>query len=217
VCWAENGRPPWLFVVNLAHGKLTLASFGPEDIQAPLAIPAGFWRAHRKPRAYLARSQSHKYRAKHAICGCLVTPLPGGLGPRSGGITTAPQGACWTGTGRQCPRPRKRGPGEQKLPANKPGLRKLVRVGAERRPRSRQWSAARRKTGAPLGAPSPRTVEGEKKAPRSPGRERRRTRRRKEYGRRSVGCLKIESADARVRDVLTSPLPLWERVASAER
>src|SRR5450830_519057 len=53
VCWAENGRPPWLFVVDLAHGKLTLASFGPEDIQAPLGIPAGFWRAHRKPRAYL--------------------------------------------------------------------------------------------------------------------------------------------------------------------
>jgi hypothetical protein len=217
VCWAENGRPPWLFVVNLAHGRLTLASFGPEDIQAPLAIPAGFWRAHRKPRAYLARSQSHKYRAKHAICGCLVTPLPGGLGPRSGGITTAPQGACWTGTGRQCPRPRKRGPGEQKLPANKPGLRKLVRVERRAAPalptmergKTEDWCAAR--------CSIPSNCRGGKESPRSPGRERRRTRRRKEYGRRSVGCLKIESADARVRDVLTSPLPLWERVASAER
>jgi len=41
-----------------------------------------------------------------------------------------------------------------------------------------QESAARRKTGAPLGAPSPRIVEGEKKRPRSAGHRLRRTRRR---------------------------------------
>ena len=49
-----------------------------------------------------ARGRSHE-----ASCGreemrrpraSLAATLPGGPGTRSGGITTAPQGACWTGT-----------------------------------------------------------------------------------------------------------------------
>ena len=85
----------------------------------------------------------------------LVTLLPGGLGTRSGGTRTAPQGACWTGTvplvsGRSKARQadeanwrrgpdketgtetRKRGPGEQKSPP----------WSAERRPHPSQEDAA---------------------------------------------------------------------------
>jgi hypothetical protein len=55
---------------------------------------------------------------------------------------------------------RKRGPGEQKSP----------RWSAERRPRSPKGNAARRKTGAPLGAPPPRSFEGKMKGPAPAGR-----------------------------------------------
>jgi hypothetical protein len=55
-----------------------------------------------KPRAYLARKRTHKYRAKHEICGCLVTPHSGGPGTRPGGITTPLRGARWTGPSWAC-------------------------------------------------------------------------------------------------------------------
>ena len=60
---------------------------------------------------------------------------------------------------------------------------KSPRWSAERRPRSPKESAAKRKTGAPLGAPSPRLMRGRKTVPAKRGEGRRRTRRRKEYGR----------------------------------
>ncbi len=114
-------------------------------------------------------------------------------------------------------------------------------------PAFRQRSAALTKTGAPLGAPSPRLCEGEKGRPAPPRRSKNRgdvarppsyeasagsprTRRLasrssegakaglpgagKEYGWRSVGCLKNEFGNSRTRGELVSPLPLWERVAS---
>src|SRR5450631_746771 len=56
---------------------------------------------------------------------------------------------------------RKRGPGDQKSPP----------WSAERRPRSPKGNAARRKTGAPLGAPLPRAWPGGKRRPREWGRD----------------------------------------------
>ena len=130
----------------------------------------------------------------------LVTPLPGGLGspsvPTKGDCLNwldaarTKGGESLPGSGRGIPpvRARKLRPRGQKSP----------RWSAERRPRSSQESAARRKTGAPLGAPSPRHFVGAEKGRTRRGR--RRTRRRKEYGRRSVGCLKFESGNARARE-----------------
>src|SRR5664279_2045160 len=106
----------------------------------------------------------------------LVTPLPGGLGSRSGGIRTAPRGARWTGT----------------------GFTSLVPGSADRGTEKPRWSAARRAPfakgahaarreltkDAPRGAPSPRLLPRVRKvAPRKweegglPGAG-------KEYGRR---------------------------------
>src|ERR1039458_8418016 len=110
-----------------------------------------------------------------------VPPLPGGPGTRSGGTKAAPQGACWTGTAPMIVGPpkrhpptrgrrqgrrigaetRKRGPGEQKSPP----------WSAERRPHPSKEDAARRKTtGAPLGAPPPRSFEGHDEGPAPAGR-----------------------------------------------
>ena len=118
-----------------------------------------------------------------------LTAAPGGPGTRSGGTTTAPQGACWTGTvprvsdGPRRDKPmrrtgaadreetgtetRKRGPGEQKSP----------RWSAERRRARRSGRGppkpARAKAGgsvvAPFGAPPPRTLcGGQKRQGQSP-------------------------------------------------
>ncbi len=97
----------------------------------------------------------------------LVTPPPRGPRSRSGGTMTAPRGARWTGT---APRTAasirnqvRRGAVARTMSRQWRGNQetrtreqKSPRWSAERRPRSRKESAARRKTGAPLGAPSPR-------------------------------------------------------------
>ena len=73
-----------------------------------------------------------------------VPPPPGRPGTRSGGITTALRGARWTGTGPLASSQETRTQGE-----------KSPRWSAGRRPHIVRC-AARRKTGAPSGAPSPR-------------------------------------------------------------
>src|SRR5450759_3697174 len=78
-----------------------------------------------------------------------------GRGADEGGRKPAGSGA------RLGPRPRPE--------VTAPGTEKPL-WSAERRPRSRQWSAARPKTGAPLGAPPLDFSRGTKKAPRN-GRE----------------------------------------------
>ena len=95
------------------------------------------------------------------------TPLPGGPGTRPGGTRTPPRGARWTGTGANASSQEAR---TRRLCLwRKPGREAAM----ERREAPALWqrSAARRKTGAPLGAPSPRFVRGGEKG-------RRRTRRR---------------------------------------
>ena len=73
----------------------------------------------------------------------LVSRHSGGPGTRSGGTRTAPQGACWTGTGN-APRPRKRGPGDLKSP---------------------QWSAERRLSAIASGGDTPRKRVGRFRQP----------------------------------------------------
>src|ERR1035437_2638760 len=182
-------------------GSSPLRLSAPRTFQAPLGVPAGFWRAHRKPRAYLARSQSHKYRAKPAICGCLVTPLPGGPGPPS--VPTkrdCPQGldAARTKGGESCP---DRGPGSGPVRARKLRPRgQKSRDGAPSGERASQSAPTPPGVGlmvAPLSAPSPRhCAEGQKKCPAKAGEDdgvpgaaqitRARTRALLEYGRRSL-------------------------------
>ena|SRR6185437_9412770 len=110
----------------------------------------------------------------------LVTPLPGGPGTPLGrhygrsARSFAGLGALqWLRIAKassaqkgMVPSP----PKPQGKPGNAgPGTEK-PRWSAERRPHSSQGNAARRKTGAPLGAPSPRLFAGRKKEPvrRSP-------------------------------------------------
>src|SRR5674476_507543 len=92
----------------------------------------------------------------------LVTPLPGGLGSRSGGIRTAPRGARWTGTGLKCLVPGNADPGTEIAAMER-------RVAHPTNPRLRGVSALgegrTRRAGvdlldAPRGAPSPRLSRG---------------------------------------------------------
>ena len=122
----------------------------------------------------------------------LVTSRSGGLGNRSGGTKTAPQGACWTGTVPPVSGPAKarqadeanwrrglrRKPGRKPGNAD-PGIRNRRTWSAERRPRSREGARHDRIPAAPRGAPPPRhgaggrppdpRVRGAKEARRKPG------------------------------------------------
>jgi hypothetical protein len=62
---------------------------------------------------------------------------------------------------------------------------------AERRPRSSQEGRGKTENWCAARCSIPSACRREKERPRSPGRQRRRTRRRKEYGRRSVGYLRL--------------------------
>jgi len=94
-------------------------------------------------------------------------------GPRPGGMMTALQGACWTGTGRARltaarPRRRKRGPGACVAGASRRREtameRRSARVSRQTRPRRKAWN----EDVAPPGAPSPSPcAEGETKVPQS--------------------------------------------------
>jgi hypothetical protein len=88
------------------------------------------------------------------------------------GNRTALQGACWTGTGRQCPRPRKRGPGLMRnqrfrcksrggAPKGAPaGVIGRLSPAYRRSARPRGGSRVRRCAPAPIGAPPPRLTRG---------------------------------------------------------
>ena len=78
-----------------------------------------------------------------------VAPHPGRLGSRSGGITTAPRGARWTGTGANASSQETRTRG-----------REIAAMERRQAPAHRQRCAARLTTGAPSGAPSPRHSRG---------------------------------------------------------
>src|ERR1019366_10577322 len=92
-------------------------------------------------------------------------PSLAGRGADEGGRKPAGSGA------QQGPvRARKLRPRGQKSPANKPGLRKLVRVERREAPApSRKEGAARRIPAAPNGAPPPRFFGGTKKGPAQRG------------------------------------------------
>src|ERR1035437_6524390 len=107
----------------------------------------------------------------------LVTPSPGGLGPPSAPTTRGRLhwlDAARTKAGETLP---DRGPSRAPSASGSygPGDRNR-RMARRETPAFSEGNAARRKTGAPLGAPYPRFWRGTEKG-------RRRTRRRKEYRR----------------------------------
>ncbi len=81
-----------------------------------------------------------------APAGGFVTPHSGGPGTRPGGITTAPQGACWTGTGASLV-PGSTDPGTEIAAMERRGARASQDAPALRKARTNDW--------APSGAPSP--------------------------------------------------------------
>jgi hypothetical protein len=115
----------------------------------------------------------------------LVTPLPGGLGPPS--VPT--KGDCpsvgWTRRGRRAAKaarigssqkppgsaPGSYGPGDRNRRQISPDCASLSGWSAERRPHPSKEDAARLKTGAPLGAPPPRSFEGHDQGPALAGRK----------------------------------------------
>jgi hypothetical protein len=79
---------------------------------------------------------------------------------------------------------------------------------AERRPRSPKEDAATRKTGAPLGAPSPRLFAEATKGPRESGDEDGEPGAAQIIRAMALGCLIIESVTCAERDAVSFPSPL---------
>src|ERR1035437_1101617 len=107
-------------------------------------------------------------------------------------------------------RARKLRPRGQKTPANKPGLRKLVRVERREAPApSRKEGAARRIPAAPNGAPPPRFFEGHDEGPAQRGGKTAYPAPVKNTG---AGAWLFENCicEGRARGGLTSPLPMGE-------
>jgi hypothetical protein len=130
----------------------------------------------------------------------LVTPLPGGPGPRSGDTTVAPQGARWTGNGQNGCRTAKASPAHKGATPRPPdrsinqetrpracvfGESQRCETAMERReaPASSKEGAERRIRTRLIGAPSPRLVRGADEGPREAGQGLRPTRGRQKYGR----------------------------------
>jgi len=103
--------------------------------------------------------------------GTLLAP-PGGPGQPSVPTTRDCPSVGWTRRGRRRAKACRIGLAEShpgpRPEVTSPGTEK-PRWSAERRPRSLKRNAARRKTGAPLGAPSPRLFAGRKKEYGAPG------------------------------------------------
>src|SRR5665647_507035 len=148
---ASRGDPEVEQPGGLRAGEQALSSFGLEAGQPALGV--------RRPRAGFASLQS------------------GGLGTRSGATTGAPRGARWTGNGPMVSGGPKSVSAVEAALGGPTGNRRInqetrtrgqkSRDGAPRGARVLQKGTRQDgKTGAPLGAPSPRFFEGEKKRPR---------------------------------------------------
>jgi len=95
----------------------------------------------------------------------LANLFPGGSGNRPGGTMTLPRGARWTGTGRRRAngrrslRPRKRGPGAERVAF---GSRARAAVARREAPRIRKWMRARKEYGCADWRATPSILSGAK-------------------------------------------------------